>query len=291
MKKYILTFNEIKKNQKNIVGGKAYNLSQLWKKRFSVPKGFVVSTLSFDSFLKANSFNILHRSLNLNLSLKDNLFVAQDLREKILNQSLSGSIEKQINHALKHLEFDSLAVRSSATIEDGRQHSFAGQFESYLNVKKVDVLENIIKCFSSLFSPRVIIYAYRKKISLNKAKMAVVIHQMINPDIAGNLFTINFLNKNKKQVLIETVKGSGDKVTDGTGDSSRLIIDKKNFLLIKKNKERFFVNSNIIFQLCKISLDIERVFKMPQEIEWAVTDNRIYIIQSRPISFYRQNAY
>lgn len=269
--KYILPFGKIKTLDKTIVGGKGFNLSRLWQKKFTVPQGFVVTTLSFDQFFKVNTLHLLQQSLNLNLSLKDCLLLAKDLRKKIKKSKLPKILSDGINKQLKLLNFNNLAVRSSATIEDGEVHSFAGQFESYINVKKTTVPEKIIDCFTSLFSPRVIIYTHRKKIPLTEAKMAVVIHQMINPDIAGNLFTVNFLNKNKKQMLIETVKGSGDQVTAGTGKTQRLLINKND------------VSAN---SLGKIALKIEKIFKAPQEIEWAIHKNKIYILQSRPISFF-----
>lgn len=285
MSKYILNFEKISLKEKPIVGGKAYNLSRLRQRGFAVPRGFVITSKAFDFFMKCNSLRAFHQVLTSDLSLKDSLFLANDLTKKILKSQLSNELVTAVRKELAQLHPKSFAVRSSASAEDGSRHSFAGQFESYINVKKSLVVKKIVSCFASLFSPRVVIYTHRKKIDPNKIKMAVVIHEMINPDIAGNLFTVNFLSKNPKQMLVETVKGSGDKITDGTGRATRLQINKDDFSLVKKNQK--FYDMNVMKQLGRIGVEIEVFFGRPQEIEWAIKKNKIYILQSRPISFYQ----
>lgn len=105
--------------------------------------------------------------------------------------------------------------------------------------------------------------------------MAVMIHQMIDPEIAGNIFTVDVINKNKHFLLIEAVSGGGNKVTDGTGTPERILINRND--LSFKNKPKV-IDENTLKELAKIAFKIEKTFQYPQDIEWAISKNKIYIL-------------
>lgn len=281
MKKFLLDFKEIDYGDFPIVGAKAYHLAKLLKKNFPVPQGFVVTTNSFQMFLKTNFLDFMHRSLTKDLSLKDSLFITSSIRNKIIKGDIHQRLSKNINKEMGKFVFDSFSVRSSTTVEDSDNISFAGQFESYLNVGRKDILRKIILCWVSLFSDRVLIYSRKKNLFLNQAQMAVMIHQMINPDLAGNIFTVDVINKNKHFILIEAVKGGGHKVTDGTGFPEKILVNRDNFSFENKPKD---IDRGLIRELAQLAFKIEKFFQYPQDIEWAITKGKIYILQSRPIT-------
>jgi len=279
--KYIIKFEEVKQKDSIIIGNKAYYLTRLFKHHFPVPKGIIITTESFQLFLKANFLEFLHKTLSKDISVKDSLFIASQLKEKIIKGTIPTKLRNIIINSVNQLDFNEVSVRSSATVEDSKNGSFAGQFESYLNVKKKNILNNVLKCWASLFSDRVIVYSKRKNIYLDQAQMAVMIHEMINPEVAGNIFTIDVINKNKHFLLIEAVPGGGNKVTDGTGKPKRILINRNDLSFKDKPK---VIDENILKKLAKIAFKIEKTFQYPQDIEWAISKNKIYILQSRPIT-------
>jgi len=286
MRNNLLDFNEVNYGDLPIVGAKAYHLAKLFKKNFPVPQGFVLTTNCFQQFLKSNFFDFLHKSLTKDISLIDSFFIASDLKDKIIKGNISKQIKKSISNKIDKFAFSTLSVRSSATIEDGISGSFAGQFESYLNVNKKDVWKKILLCWASLFSRRVIIYSRKKNIAINKVQMAVMVHQMVTPESAGNIFTVDVANRNRHFILIEAVRGGGHRVTDGTGSVEKILVNRDDLSLANKSND---IDKGLIKVLARIALKIEKFFHYPQDIEWALQKGKIYILQSRPLTIYNVN--
>ena len=236
----IKELKDIKNTEVNLFGGKAANLGFLLQNGYNVPEGFCIST-------KINNFDN---------KIKDKIFK-------------------------KFIELNSkVAVRSSATAEDSKKLSFAGQFDTFLNIKnEKDLINSIKKCKNSVKSKRAISYAKNKKII--NIKMAVIVQKMINSDFAGVIFTIDPVNK--KDILIEIVKGLGNKLVSGKVTPNSYFIDRNSFNI--KNKTAFFnLDKNNIKKLAETSLKIESLYKHPQDIEFAVKNREIFILQSRPIT-------
>ncbi|PIV09745.1 hypothetical protein COS31_00810 [Candidatus Roizmanbacteria bacterium CG02_land_8_20_14_3_00_36_15] len=123
MNKLVLDFNDVKHENLSIIGGEAYHLTKLLKKNFPVPQGFIVTTNCFQSFLEQNFLYFLHRSLTKNLSLKDTFYIASNLRHKVIKGKIPKKLKKIIAGKIDKFNFDSVSVRSSATVEDGHNGS------------------------------------------------------------------------------------------------------------------------------------------------------------------------
>jgi len=188
----------------------------------------------------------------------------------------------EIMDALKNFDDNTLfAVRSSAVDEDGSDNSFAGQFETYLNIPKSTVCENIKKVQDSVLSERVT--AYKRERSIDSVSTpAVLVQRMINADCAGVAFGANPVTGNTKECVISAVKGLGDKLVDGSVDADTYTVsgdtvDGEGILTQEQCRE--------IVALCKKT---SRFFGCYQDIEWAYENGKLYLLQSRPITSLRK---
>ena len=199
-----------------------------------------------------------------------------------------------------------VAVRSSAVAEDLKQASFAGQQASFLNVKGKYLVKYIKECWASFYNSRAIIYRERNKFS-HAPSMAVVIQKMINAKKSGVIFTVNPVNKNKNEMIIESIFGLGEAIVSGIVTPDHYAIEKKNLKIVKEiiNEKKIAIfrangknktikldakkanlktlNFNELKQLAKEALKIEKYYKKPMDIEWAI-DDKLYILQARPIT-------
>lgn len=180
----------------------------------------------------------------------------------------------------------SVAVRSSASKEDGSATSFAGLFETYLDVKgREDIVASVLKCWRSTKTERTQKYCERNNLDVNELEMAVVIQEYVEPDFAGVIFTVNPINGNDQELIIEACHGSGEKLVSGLVTPSRFILKRDEFhpqeiedhLNIKPSE-------SLLKKLKLIALEIQAHYGCPQDIEFAVKKDQIYILQSRPIT-------
>ena len=259
MIKKIIFFNHINKKDKYLVGNKAFNLGLLRDQGINIAPFFVVTTSVFHELIKSKN--------NLN-----KIELPQDLKTAILKN-------------FKKLKTNKLAIRSSATCEDGENSSFAGQFASFLSVPTNKIIENIKKCWASVFTAQVRNYCYFHKIDPSLIKMAVMVQKMVKAQKGGVIFTKD-ITGNGNRVIIEAAKGLGEKVVSGLVDPQKLVFSKKTKKLSEGSIgfQNQVLNFNEAFRLFKISLKIEKIFGRPQDIEWAIEKGKIYILQSRPIT-------
>jgi len=202
-----------------------------------------------------------------------------------------------------------VAVRSSATAEDSSVASWAGELETYLDTTEKKLLENVKKCWSSLFTPRAIFYRNEKKLLKTKVSVAVVVQTMIESEISGICFTVHPVTEDKNQMIIEAGWGLGEAIVSGSITPDSCVLDKRDFSIIDINisKQEKMINrkagggvkTNIvpkikqekqvltgkqIVELAKICVSIEKHYKKPQDIEWAYAKGKFYIVQSRLIT-------
>ncbi len=303
------------------VGSKAANLGKLIKNNFSVPSGFVVKITAYDLFLKNNNLiELIQKTLKSidysNLESVNNL--ANTISDTFEKSSFPKELIEEIN--LKYQPFSSygVAIRSSATAEDMPKASFAGQYDTFLNVKDLELLLHYIKrCYASLWTNRAIIYRHKNKIPHNKVKIAVIIQQMVLSKSAGVLFTINPISSDNTELLIESNFGLGESIVSGKCSPDQFFIKKSkrgSFKILNKRigikrlaaypkssednggieyrelsdelNQQPSLSENEIIRLAKIGLEIEKRFNgNPQDIEWAIDqDNKINILQTRPVT-------
>lgn len=181
--------------------------------------------------------------------------------------------KKEILAEFKKLKTKYVAVRSSATAEDSLSASWAGQLESYLNVTEKNLIKSIEKCRASINSPRAKTYKSQKKLNKKKISVAVVVQKMIPSEFSGICFTAHPVTGDRNQMVIEAGRGLGEAIVGGKITPNTYTINKKNTGV-----------RHPYIKLAKLCLKIEKLFKYPQDIEWAFAKSKIYILQSRPIT-------
>ena len=209
--------------------------------------------------------------------------VSEGLRKSIISYNIPEDLKHEILSAYNNLK-GSVAVRSSATAEDLPEASFAGQQDTFLNVKgKKEVIECVKKCFASLFTARAIYYRTKNKFSHEKVLMAVVVQKLVNAKKAGVAFTINPSTNNEKEILIESVFGLGESLVSGSTIPDLYIIDKENGKLKSRKENKHILSDSELNEIVNLAKRIEEHYGAPQDIEWAI-NGRIYIVQARPVT-------
>uniref|UniRef100_A0A7J2TJA0 Probable phosphoenolpyruvate synthase n=1 Tax=Archaeoglobus fulgidus TaxID=2234 RepID=A0A7J2TJA0_ARCFL len=308
----VIWLSDVGENDVPIVGGKAANLGELMKIEIPVPDGFVVDSRAFKDFInKANLKDRIYQMLkDLNVENTEELNrVSEEIRKMIQETKMPEEIEKEIRKAYRELGNGKevfVAVRSSATAEDLPDASFAGQQETYLNVKGEDlVVEKVKACWSSLFTPRAIYYRVQKGFRHEDVSIAVIVQKMVNSEKSGVMFTSHPVT-GEKMCIIEAVFGLGEAIVSGLVTPDTYVYDRnarklvevkvseKKFMIVRKNgnekvelgekgKERVLSDEEIE-RLVNFGEIIEEHYGKPQDIEWAIENGEIYIVQSRPIT-------
>ena len=196
----IVKINKLEK-QEDKIGNKGKFLIQMKKEGFNVPGGIILDSDFFDKVIKDNKVekdisNLLNKVNKDNISKISKEIIS--IFDKVsIKKELLSDIKNELNTKKKY------AVRSSGTKEDLENYSFAGQYETFLNVKVEDIEENIINCYKSMYTEVILSYLVNNSISLDNLKMSVVIQEMVNSDYSGICFTINPTTGNDKEMLVE----------------------------------------------------------------------------------------
>jgi len=234
---------------------------------------------------------------------------SEKIRYLILNASLSNEFIEEIMKEFKNLESEFVAVRSSATSEDSSDAAWAGQLESYLNTTEKNLLDNVKKCWASLFTPRAIIYRKEKDLNETQISVAVVVQKMIESECSGIAFSVHPVTQDRNQVIIEAGFGLGEAIVSGQITPDEYIVEKNSRKMINKkvvmqerglyrdynggnewkqiskvNGEKQVLSEAEIIELTELILRIEYHYGFPCDIEWAKEKGKFYIVQSRPIT-------
>src|SRR3989338_8220719 len=212
---FTINFKQLSKKDVGIAGGKGASLGEMTGTGISVPPGFVVLASAFDRFLEETDIDveieaILHKVKHGDMNSVE--LASEKIRALILSAEMPSDLQKEITYEFGKLKCPLVAVRSSATAEDSSTTSLAGELESYLNTNKKTLLENVKKCWASLFTPRAIFYRFEKKLHKTKVSVAVVIQKMIQSEISGICFTVHPVTKDRDQIVIEDGYGLGETV-------------------------------------------------------------------------------
>lgn len=202
-----------------------------------------------------------------------------------------------------------VAVRSSATAEDLPNASFAGQQETYLNVQGENhLLRKVKECWASLFTERAMYYRHEQKFDHFKVGLAAVVQRMVQSDKSGIAFSIDPVTNDKTRIVIEAIWGLGEYIVQGKVTPDHYEIDKRSFVILKKevkyqnlkfvrdgagNREERLshheghtqkITDEELTKVAMLVADIEHHYYFPQDIEWAIEKDNVYIVQSRPIT-------
>ncbi len=212
--------------------------------------------------------------------------VPGDLRRTLEGIPIPADLATAITGELARLgEEAAYAVRSSATAEDWPTASFAGQHDTYLNVVGATaVLEQISRCWASLFTERAVTYRLRNGIDHRQVQMAVVVQQMVSPDAAGVVFTADPITGHRKVAVVEAGLGLGEALVSGLVNADSYHVRDEQILAKSVRQEQPALTDAQILQLVQLARRIEVYFGTPQDIEWCLADDSFHIVQSRPIT-------
>ncbi|MBT8307358.1 MAG: phosphoenolpyruvate synthase [Maribacter sp.] len=330
MKTYIKKFSEIAISDLPYVGGKNASLGEMYNQLISkgvkVPNGYATTSRAFWDFLDENSLRkqLEKQLMQLDTNTYSNLHtVGQNARKLILNGQFSATLSKAILDSYRHLcdnEPCAVAVRSSATAEDLPHASFAGQHDTFLNIKdEAALLEAVKKCFASLYTDRAIKYRNEKGFKHRDVALSVGIQKMVRADLgcSGVGFTIEPESGFENVILLSGVWGLGENIVQGVVNPDEFYVfkptlelgkypilqkklgDKKLTMIYSKSKEadttknirtpksrqqQFVLTIEEVIKLAKWAMLIENHYKKPMDIEWAKDGitNELFIIQARP---------
>ena len=281
--------------------------------KIPVPDGFVILSTTFDKFVADAKIDKKIEEFLRSVNLKKVESVNQasvKIKKLITSIDIPKDIKAEIIKNFKELKSKFVAVRSSATCEDGASDAWAGQLESYLNTTERDLFENVKKCWASLFTPRAIVYRFEKGLNKKEISVAVVVQSMIQSEVSGIAFTVHPVTKDKDQMIIEAGYGLGEAIVSGSITPDSYIVNKKNLKIsdiyianqdrkiiqksttggnswvkvLESDSEKQKLSNKQIIELAKICINIEKHYKFPCDIEWAYFKSKFYIIQSRPIT-------
>jgi pyruvate,water dikinase len=324
-KELVLWFEDLRNVDVSIVGGKNASLGEMISSGLPVPPGFAVTAFSYERFIQEKKiaeqiYKIIKDTITNPNDPRQYDTASKKIRELIEKTPMPKDMENAIRTAYRELnkrldlKDTFVAVRSSATAEDLPDASFAGQQETYLNVKgEDDLIDKVVKCWSSLFTPRAIFYRNEKGFPHEKVFISVGVQKMVNSRCAGVMFTINPVSGDRDEIVIEGNFGLGETVVSGAVNPDDFIIDKntmqikerrisrKTIKFIRDSKTGKTVHLDIpedeqktvcisdkeLMMLAELAKRIEKHYAKPMDIEWAIDQDLSYpenmmLVQARP---------
>jgi pyruvate,water dikinase len=309
---YTLTFGEVDETRLPDVGGKGANLGELTRAGFPVPPGFCITTAAYRDFVRTSG------ELDALLDALDGLThddlgtigaMGGRIREHLGALAIPAGIRSAVLAAWRELGAgNAYAVRSSATAEDLPSASFAGQQDTFLNIRGDEQLLNAVRrCWASLFTDRAIAYRAKHGFRHRTVFLAVVVQRLVVPDVSGIMFTADPITGRRKTVCIDASFGLGEALVAGmvTADLYRVragaIATKRisrKALAIRpladggtvtealppQEQERQALPDNRILELAELGLRVEEHYGRDQDIEWCLAGGQFFIVQARPIT-------
>ena len=315
--KTIVWFNEVTKKDIPLVGGKGANLGEMTNANIPVPPGFIVTADAYFDFLRqaklTDKLRKLLEPVDVNNS-KQLQHVAAQVRQAISKATMPPETAAEIRKAYIKMGKGLVAVRSSATAEDLPEASFAGQQRTFLNIEGEDeVIAAVQECWASLFEARAVFYRVQHGFDHFKVGIAVPIQRMVQSETSGVMFTLEPVTSDTSKIVIEAVYGLGETIVSGDVTPDHYIVSKDDLKITKKEiapqewklirstagkgeeanvkvvltpeeQAQQKISDDDIIALAKIGKHIEDHYQFPQDIEWAKEDNKLYIVQTRPVT-------
>ena len=320
--KVVLPFTEIGREDVAAVGGKGANLGEIARLGLPVPNGFVATVSAYASFLAHNGLAERIRRLLDGLDVDDTAAlqrVAAAVRDLILGGEIPDEVRDRVIDAYRHLPVAheteaTVAVRSSATAEDTGDFSFAGMFESFINITgESELLAHIRRCWASTFGARVLFYRQKRGFPV-EMPIAVVVQRLVNADKSGVMFTADPATHDRSRIVVEAAWGFGEAVVGGQLVPDRYVLEKstlrvleariseKDFLLARDPQKPRIISVNLagdprasarvlsddeLRTLGELAKRAEDHYAEPQDLEFAIEGSSIYLTQTRPITTLR----
>ena len=324
-KELVSWFENLRVTDIPLVGGKNASLGEMINAGLPVPPGFAITAFAYEKYLdETHLVDKIYKIINEVITDKNdpNLYdvASKKIRAVIEKTPMPKAIETAVVAAYKemnkrlNLKDSFVAVRSSATAEDLPDASFAGQQETFLNIRgAADLLDKVVKCWSSLFTPRAIFYRNEKGFPHEKVWISVGVQKMVNSRAAGVMFTINPVTGAQDEIMIEGNYGLGETVVSGVVNPDNFIfeknsssiterrISKKTIMYVRDAKTGNTVHLDVpedkqkmpcvsdeeVLKLAELAKRIERHYGKAMDIEWAIDQDlpfpsNIFIVQARP---------
>ena len=321
----VRAFTTLRRTDVPIVGGKGANLGEMTAAGLPVPPGFVLTIDAYQRFYESNALRERIADELKHLDADDPAALeasAKRLRQLITDGTVPGDLRREIENAYDHLAPDEapdprVAVRSSATAEDTAQFSFAGMFESFLNVSgKAQLIDAVKRCWASTFGARVLFYRVKQNLPA-EMPVAVIVQRMVSSEKSGVMFTVDPATQDSSRMVIEAVWGLGEAIVQGAVTPDRHVLDKatlnvlastiatKEFLLTWDAASRSTAQVDLakdpraaapvltqreLAQLGTLARRAEKHYGIPQDLEFAIDGDAIYLTQTRPITTLHQPA-
>src|ERR687889_619885 len=312
---YTAWFDEIRKDDIALAGGKGANLGELSHAGFPVPPGFVVTTTAYEAFVEANGIQdaIVGRALVTRADDPAGFEeVAEGIRALFSGGKVPEAMADEIRAAYQELSEDGetpVAVRSSATAEDLPGMSFAGQQETYLNVRGPEALLEAVKnCWASLWTARAMAYRARQGIDPETVSLAVVVQRMVEAEAAGVMFTANPANGRRNELTISAAWGLGESVVSGTVTPDFIVVEKGSWRVLSREtsdkqvmtvysgsgteerpvpearRRQPVLDDGPVAELARYGKRLADHYGTPQDIEWALAGDEVFVVQARTIT-------
>ena len=317
MGKFVKTFGEMTREDIQEAGGKAANLGELTQNGYNIPSGFCVTSGSLSYHTEKNNLQPEIDAIAANFNYEDFGEMEEKttkIRDLIASAEIPDDLYKEISGAIAALntpEQSFVAVRSSVAVKDSPVSSFPGMMDTYHYLKgEEEIVEHIRKCWASLWTSRATFNRYHKKIDHRLGLIATIVQKMVNPEMAGILFTAHPITSSRDEMVIEANWGLGESVVSGKSMNDFFVLDhssgkEKSRKIAKKtvmvcfDQDKGFgrkemavapdmmdattLSEEQVNELGNIGLKIEGVFGFPQDIEWAYQKGELFILQSRNI--------
>jgi len=340
--KLIYSYNEVKRDEISLVGGKGLNVAIMHRAGFRVPDGLILSAEAFYTVL-----DDISAGTNIAVLLSDFLSsqtpsetledICNDFREAILTTPLTNNIQAALQQIYEDLTPQAQAgfiVRSSATIEDTPKASFAGILSSYPDIHGLeDMIDAVRRCWASIFTPEAHIYLKEQGMLTEQPQqaeqttqtqqirqtrrtkqtpqirqtgigVAVLIQAMIPAERSGIVFSMDTVTGDTDKVIVDAIFGFGEEIVSGEVTPERYVYSRKRQMIVSRRmgRQTEFItptgerkpifekllrlpklSDREVCELAEIGIRLEQLFGSPQDIEWAFSNGRFYVLQSRPI--------
>lgn len=301
----IYLFNEKENINISQIGGKGKALLQTYQATFPVPEFIILSVDYLDPWFET----ITHSNEYIETLSNTSIESCEVLKNKILSLTLTEEMKISLTNSLDLLDSDLFAVRSSSPEEDLENTSFAGMYDTLLGITHEKLEKAIVEVFASCFDYKVISYKKKNNINISKTRIAIIIQKQLNSEVSGVGFSLNPINNCYDEVVINASFGLGESVVSGIVTPDIYIYDFVHKKIIEKkinqkniatclkegggiqqeeikNKNSETLQNQQIIHLASLIKKCEQYYKKPVDIEWAYENNKLYLLQTRPITTY-----
>jgi phosphohistidine swiveling domain-containing protein len=306
MTPYVMQFDQLSDADASLVGGKGLRLAQMARADLPVLPGFCITTAAYRAYLSEHGPLTPGGADSVRVGRAESLAtVAPDPRG-----SIPPEVARAVAQAYEGLGGAVVAVRSSATYEDNPEASFAGQYDTFLNVSGVAaVLEKVRACWLGLWSERALAYMRKQGIDPLRADMGVVVQRQADAHAAGVLFTLNPLSGNEEEMVIEAAWGLGEAVVSGRVTPDRYVVDARRRQIMTRDisnqsvilvadsnggmlekplpseqRDQPVLSDDQLFELIELGYRVQTIYGYPQDIEWAFAGGQFVLLQTRPLT-------